>query len=443
MRFLGEMKPEEKDHIRLMVGNTYLNLNIRQHHAVFTEQYNTLIRITKPSYKEEVKLLLCCITYALKHLDLGFYLVRNKQHYLTFNKDNQKYNKLSHYKLLKLLDRLEYLGYVENYSGYNNRETEDKMSSCVVFTDKLVAMFPSEDINKYGKSVTNEYAVVREKVSVDGEDTDLLVEIKNVQGIGKHKQEVKELEDWLNTHKFKFVTHEKKIDLQRIFYERLDCGGRFYFGGLQCLESDKRRLYKIDECSVTERDYQSNHLLIIAEKKEIFLPQDFDPYDVDVNHLMKCDDPKRVRNIIKMCCMFLLNSGTPEATFKKFWKKNITLIDKFIGEGDWVSAKGNMFYGVSGLHHSKQIIRRVESYNSYAKSHFRVAGGVWGELQYLDSEILLRIMRKMKNIDAPFLPYHDSVLTPVKYGDVLENFMYEAWAEVLGSNFNCRITNKF
>lgn len=442
MKILENLTAEERDHLRLKVGNTYLNLEIRNYHHIFQSQCDILLKLFGKGYNEEIKLFLCCITYSLKRLDLGFYLVRNSKHYLTFNKEHPKQKKISHYKLMKMLDKLEQKGFIENYSGYNNRETGEHMSSCVVFTDKLIDLFPQEHVDKFGSSYVIDHAIVRETVKIEGGE-EIVVELKNVQGIGKHRKEIKEMSDWLNTHSFRFVTYPKKVDLQRIFFERIGWGGRIYFGGLQCLESGKRPLYIIDGKPVIELDYKSNHLLIIAEKKEILLPEDFDPYGVDLSHLIKCDDPKKIRSIIKICCMFLLNSGIPEATFKKFWKKNISIIDKFVKEGDWNSAKANLFYGVTGLSNSKAIIRAIESYNSYAKSHFRIAGGVWDELQYLDSEILLRIMRKMKAIDAPFLPYHDSVVTCFDYEKQLEGFMYDAWAEVLGSNFNCRVAKKF
>lgn len=444
MQHLKNMSSDTLDDIRIRIGNSYLNLNIRKFHSIFTNQYDILNSITNNKYSEYVKIFVSAATYSLKNMDTGFYLSRYAEFYNNFNKENKNYHKITWYKFNQFLNILESMNFIENYSGFKDIENNVQMSSCVVFTQKLINLFPENDIAKYAYKVDNKKSVIVRKEEKDlNSDSYITTEIKNVQGIGKLKQEVEEIEKWLNTHKFRFITHEKKIDLQRIFSERLDNGGRFYFGGLQCIKSNKRKLYEIDGLDCAELDYSSNHMFIIAEMKQIYLPPDFEPYNINTESLIECDNKDKIRSILKMCCMFLLNSGTPEATFSKFWKKNINIINNYIKNGNFKAAENNLFYGVSGLKNTKKIIQKLEYHNSYAKSHFRIPGGVWGEMQYLDSCIMLNIMKKMMKIDAPFLPYHDSILTPTIYSESLENFMYEAWAEVLGSNTFCKIKRKF
>ena len=336
-----------------------------------------------------------------------------------------------------MFDYLEEKGYLENYSGFNNKDMKESISSCILFTDKFINLFDKEHIAKFAKSVKTHSAIVRTRVDGD------VVEIKNVIGIGKKREEVDELNKWLNTHKFTFITHVKPVDLQRVFIEHLEFAGRFYFGALQCIDRDKRRFFEIDDTSVTERDYVSNHMFMIAEKEGADLPEGFRPYDVDVSDLLACDDPKQIRNILKMCCMFLLNSGTPKATFTKFWKSNRDLITVAIENEDWKTATNNMFYKVSGFKNRKKVIERLMEHNWYAKDYFGNKGGTWDILQYEDSEILLRTMKKMMKQDVPFLPYHDSLLAQHDKGDILEQAMRESWKEVLGNDRYCFIDKKF
>ncbi|CAM0109765.1 hypothetical protein VPH166E361_0116 [Vibrio phage 166E36-1] len=446
MRFLKQMSKDEIDLIKVKVSNSHLDLLYRNLHSKFIPTYNNLLNELGNSYKEELKTFLYNSVSTLKRMDTGMNVSRHNKTYSDFNKNNPKYNPISWRKIKKLFQSLEDLGYIHNYSGFNDRVSGERMSSCVLFTDKFITLFCNEDIQRYGKSTKSTPVVVREEVLVDndlGEGEVVLVELKYVRGIGEQNTLVTDVNDWLNTHKFKFITYEKPIDLQRIFIERLDKAGRFFFGNLQCISSNKRRLFEIDGESVTELDYVSNHMMIAAELVGKCLPEDFKPYELDVSDLIICEDSGKLRSILKMCCMFLLNSGTPESTFKKFWKSNMKLIDDAIAAGDWSKAESNLFYKVKGLSNTKRIIKRLEEHNNYAKNFFRVKGGSWGYLQFIDSEILLHTMLDMKENDKPFLPYHDSLLCRVKDEEVLRVAMKKSWKKVLGDDINCRIDKKF
>lgn len=437
MIYLKTLSIEKQDDIRILVGNSYLDLHFRKMHKVFNKVMNVLLKEVGIKYREELSALLYNSISALKRMDKGLYLSRNNITYTNFNKNNPEYKPISWRKIKSLLDILENLGYITNYSGYNDKIQGLSMSSCIVFSDKFISMFDHKDIDTFGRVIVHKKAVVREKL-----DDDLVVEIKNVQGIGKKQKEILEIQQWLDTHRFKFVTCEKKVDLQRIFLEDLTKSGRVYFGGLQCIERTRRRLYEINDVKVSEYDFDSNHMFICAELERVILPEDFKPYEIDVSALIQCEDIKKIRTILKFCCMFLLNSGTPEATFKKFWKSHIKLIDEAVKVGDYKSAEKNIFYGVSGLKNTKAVIKRLEEHNSFAKNYFRIKGGCWEYLQNIDSNIMLKIMQKMKDLDSPFLPYHDSIVV-YKDNDIVINLMKESWREVLGSNNNCRVSKKY
>lgn len=439
MIYLEDLTDDERDLIRIKVGSTYLNLKSRTFSKSLRNYYDGLLSEIGDKYKEELKPFLYHTFYALNNLDLGIYYSRKNISYSNFNKENPKFKPISWRKIKGLVDKLEYLGYVKSYSGYNDRLNNDKMSSCIVFTDKYINLFDKELLKNFTTNTTESSVVVMTEKDSKG---DRQVK-KNVQGTSKKKHDVDKINKFLHQQRFEFITCEKVVSLQQKFIESLDKSGRFYFGELQCIKSNKRCLYKINTSPVTERDFVSNHMFIIAEKTCTDLDPDFLPYDIDVSDLIQSDDPVKVRKILKAICMFLLNSGTPEASFKKFWKESRELIRINIENEQWKRVESNIFYKVSGLDNSKELVKRVEQHNNYAKDYFRIKGGCWGDLQYLDSCILLECMLSLVDKNIPFLPYHDSLLVMEKDGEVLVEEMRKAWKIVLGDDKHCKIKKEF
>lgn len=439
MKYLQNLTETERDLIRIKVGSSYLNLTLRKFHNNLKTYYEDLLAKVGFKYEEELKPVMYCSFTAIVKLDTGFYYSRNNLTYTSFNKNNPSFKTLSWRKFKDLIDKLEDLGYVESFSGYNDRLNKDSMSSCLVFTEKYLSLFDKDLLDKFTKETYENSVVVMTEKGSNGERS---VKSK-VKGIEERKQSVDKVNNFLSKQRFKFITCEKRIYLQQKFIESLTNSGRFYFGELQCIKKEKRILYEINDENVTERDYVSNHLFIIAELNQAVLPNDFLPYDLDVSDLIQAEDPLKVRKIIKAICMFLLNSGTPEASFKKFWKESREIIKINIENDQWGKAEKNIFYKVSGLANSKELVKRVEEHNNYAKNHFRVKGGCWGKLQFLDSSILLECMLSLVDKNIPFLPYHDSILVRQIDGESLTIEMENSWEKILGSKKFCKIKKEF
>lgn len=439
MIYLEDLTEDEKDLIRIKVGNSYLNLKFRNLHKVLVHYHTNLLKEVGNKFSEELKTLMYCSFTALNKLDIGLYYSRNNITYTNFNKENPSFKPISWRKIKDLVGKLEGLGYAVSYSGYNDRVNKESMSSCIVFTDKYINLFDKDLLKRFTTTkVGSSVVVMTEKDSKGGR----LVK-KNVQGISERKVDVDKINSFLKKQCFEFITCEKEITLQQKFIESLDKSGRFYFGELQCIKSAKRRLYKINKDTVTERDYVSNHMFIVAEITGTSLPEEFLPYDLDVSDLIRSNDKIKIRKIIKSVCMFLLNSGTPEASFKKFWKESRNLIKESMEKEQWSKVEGNLFYKVSGLENSKELVKRVEQHNIYAKDYFRIKGGCWGKLQFIDASILLECMLSLVDLNIPFLPYHDSVLVRKQDGETLEREMRNAWKKVLGNDKYCKIKKQF
>lgn len=439
MIYLEELTDDERDLIRIKVGSTYLNLKCRTFHKSLNPYFNRLLEEVGSKFKEELKPVVYCTFSAINNLDVGFYYSRNNTTYTNFNKDNPTFKKISWRKVKDLVTKLVELGYLESYTGYNDRLNNDKMSSCVVFTNKFINLFDKELLKNFTTSTDEPSVVVMTEKDSSGERQIK----KNVKGISSQRKKVDKINNHLSKQDFEFITCTKKVFLQQKFIESLDKSGRFYFGELQCIKSEKRKLFKINKSPVTEMDFVSNHMFIIAELTKEKLPDDFLPYDIDVSDLIQSEDPTKVRKILKVVCMFLLNSGTPEASFKKFWKASREMIKLHMEQEQWNKVENNIFYKVSGLNNSKALVKRVEEHNSYAKEYFRVAGGSWGELQYLDASILLECMLSLVDKNVPFLPYHDSLLVRACDGEILKEEMRSAWENILGSDNYCKITKEF
>lgn len=439
MIYLEDLTDDEKDLIRIKVGSSYLNLQLRSFHLALKKYYDNFLSEVGDRFEEELKPILYCSFTAISKYDTGFYYSRHNTTYSNFNKDNPEFKKISWRKIKGLIDKLENLGYIESYSGYNDRVNNDKMSSCIVFTEKFLNLFDQELLKTYNANTDEPSAVVMTEKGVNGERQIK----KNVSGIASKRVKVDKINNYLSKQDFEFITCSKKVSLQQKFIESLTKSGRFYFGELQCIKSDKRILFKINKSPVTEMDFVSNHLFIIAELTKTKLPENFLPYDIDVSDLIQSEDPTKIRKILKTVCMFLLNSGTPEASFKKFWKASREMIKVDMENEKWSKVESNIFYKVSGLNNSKTLVKRVEEHNSYAKDYFRIAGGSWGELQYLDSSILLECMLSLVDKNIPFLPYHDSLLVKRCDGETLMQQMRFAWKTVLGDDKNCRIKQEF
>ena len=141
------------------------------------------------------------------------------------------------------------------------------MSTCCIFKDKLINLFPPERITKFGKEFHDNSVEVR-----DGEGN--LVEDVDTDYI---QTKVDSINKWLKTHDFHFGAYTRQVYLQRVYNGSLDISGRFYFGELQTIRSEKRISFIIDKERVSELDFSSMHFCILATIEEYKLPEDFKP----------------------------------------------------------------------------------------------------------------------------------------------------------------------
>ena len=121
MIYLEDLTDDEKDEIRIEVSNSYLNLKLRNLHKGLLPYHTSLLKEIGNKYNEELKAFMYCSFTALNKIDSGLYYSRNNITYTNFNKENPSFKPISWRKIKGLVDKLEGLGYIESYSGYNDR----------------------------------------------------------------------------------------------------------------------------------------------------------------------------------------------------------------------------------------------------------------------------------------------------------------------------------
>ncbi len=437
MKNLKEVSQSERDYVRLSVGSSKTYLGAIRLHKLYLPVFNELDHAVGGVYSRELKVLLNSVMRSLKDGDSGTALTRNQKHYESINKELKltRGKCVSYKRMCSLLDSLEGLGLVNTYVGYKDVRSDESMTSCILFTKKLVGLFESVSLKHIAKDMRR-FVEVRD---------DYKNVMKGVRGIRPLEKPVKELTEWINSHDITFGVVSKKIRLQRVFRYTLSMSGRLYFGALQTLKSFKRKLIRINDEPCTECDYSSQHLRLCASLEGIVLPKDFKPYEVDVSDLIvaKVGYEGNIRVLIKFGIMMLLNSGNASASLRSAWLKASDAITEAIQKGDWEKAKNNPFYGVSGIKNASKVIKRIRAYNSYAEKYFTTKGGSWGELQNIDSEIIMNVLLRLKAQKVCALPYHDSAVVQSKHQQLLITAMEDAWEDVVGLKENAVIDVKW
>tara|TARA_R110002124_G_scaffold68671_1_gene185464 strand:+ start:14571 stop:15674 length:1104 start_codon:yes stop_codon:yes gene_type:complete len=191
------------------------------------------------------------------------------------------------------------------------------------------------------------------------------------------------------------------ISLYRKFVGSWSSGGRLYGGYWQNLKKRYRRLLTIDGVPTVELDYGRLHPTLLYAQAGLSL--DFDPY------LPKGFDPD-LRDLGKTTFGRLLNSKTAvnAATMSRpaAAPEGLTLAD------------------------FRRFAQALMDMHEPIRSAFGTSASVG--LQYLDSEILLKVLDHMNGLGAVALPVHDSLIVTRPWAEHLRQAMKTAYRDVTG-----------
>jgi hypothetical protein len=213
----------------------------------------------------------------------------------------------------------------------------------------------------------------------------------------------------------------------------LEQGGRVYgcedpliYSNL--LPRDNRERILIDNDKTVELDFKYLHIALLCEKDVITLPDDFDPYQIE----LKGFSEKGARWIGKKASLIMINAGVGLVGMGALGKEvnDDNRTPQLRQNGDIPSGKISR----------KEAFDAILSRNPYLRKYADTPVGM--ELQNLDSKIMDNIISEMQMIGEVLIPVHDSIVVRQGMRETAEDIMRKSYKIVMGSDNNCRIEVK-
>jgi hypothetical protein len=345
-----------------------------------------------------------------------------------------RYNKLfiKYDNMIKTVDGLLKLGYIEQAKGFGDRKTKIAFDSRMKATDRLIAIMRDEGgvtFNMIGQYGPDELVVLR---NADGDPVDYTdtKDIKRMKAvltkyndllsktyidihftaedirdlIEKRQQKVDKATGKPKDYRLSINLSNKRV--RRIFNKStFSQGGRFYGGWWQNIPSKLRRHIIINTDSTIEIDYSGLHIYMLYALKGInFADLKKEPYIYP-----KGQDPKNYRPILKLLLLAAVNSSSEDECIKAVrYEINMNRSD-FPEE----------------LPDLKQAYSMFKGYHADIADLFCSKSGL--KLQHWDSDIAEDIIRVMTEHDIPVLAVHDSFICPKPEEHFLEEVMFKVY----------------
>lgn len=404
-------------------------------------------------YRKELWCLITNTARAIKYRAIGLSIPRDFKPY----KDNPQ--KISHKRMVSLLDALESFGFIDLYiGGIVDWHTMGGVGSITVLKDKFLSCFQGVDVS----DEVDHFAMVEIKDRSTGE-------IKSNRGV----RSVGKINTYMEDYNEKLILTEisKGEDLlavqqyKRSFSDRIGLGGRHYntSGGVQVMNQEDRGKLRINGEQVVELDFKAMHPSILYEQEYNKDPESviswisevwqgvYNPYGVAMPFLVvdqekvewfrkEYDKPSYdpVRNIAKHALMVCLNA----TTYRKAYTQ---VTEEFRNDQlHWgtIPPSTAKFYGIVADNNfpGHTVCQAVAAHNKPIAEHFYKDKGV--QLQYADSEIVAEVLNRLLMEDEVLLPEHDSVIVRQSIKDKVHRYMREAYKEIMGSDNFCYIEEK-
>ena len=213
----------------------------------------------------------------------------------------------------------------------------------------------------------------------------------------------------------------------------LEQGGRVYgcedpliYSNL--LPRDNRERILIDNDKTVELDFKYLHIALLCEKDGITLPDDFDPYQIEINGFSE----KGARWIGKKASLIMINAGVGLV--------GMGALGKEVNDDNRTPQLRLNEDIPSGKISRKEVFNAILHRNPYLRKYADNPVGM--ELQNLDSKIMDNIISEMQEIGEVLIPVHDSIVVRQNMKGVAEEIMRSSYKLVMGSDNNCRIEVK-
>jgi|LauGreDrversion4_2_1035121.scaffolds.fasta_scaffold14784_6 hypothetical protein len=439
----------------------YKTLNLHLKHIVlpaesrFKEQISTVISEITSRLKLQNKLqqrMQKAHKFAARSIIEGLYQVfggRYPQGRLAvprsdgaYGKNNHQLEEFSHTAVMRVLDAVQSLGWIEISIGFKNRDGENIVSTLTA-AGELLNVFQNLKFVWRKMSPQRQDVIVlksfdpKTKTKIQCKFTDnkdirgwrknlltynkfisshaicLSIENHNLEKLVKRMANEKYQLNWPfgDNKKKPRILNYLHVQLRRIFSRgSFELGGRFYGGWWQFIPSEYRPFITINGLPTVELDYSEIHPRIMYQEANLS-PPDGDLYDIGIRFdgisYNKDREPyKSKRKVIKTFINAMINDD----------RGNYKL------SSDQIETIGmNTAQLEAAVLKKHPIIKNIKG-----KGH-----GL--RYQFIDSQIAEKVMMKLLSKDILCLPVHDSFICQEHHLSDLENAMNEAYVEVLGS----------
>lgn len=444
------MSKRERIEIQTHITHYNIQYNESKKYRFILDHLETEIGL---GYRKELWCFITNTARAIKYRAVGLSVPRDFKPY----KENVQ--KISHKRMVALLDILEGMGHIDLYiGGIVDWHTMSGVGSIAVLSSRFLSLFDGVDVSD---EVDHFHTV-----EIKDRETGALKSNKGVRGVGKINIYMDEYnEKLINTEISKGQDLLAVQQYKRSFSDRIGFGGRHYntSGGVQVMNQDERSKLKINGEAVSELDFKAMHPSILYEQEYATDPEsvgswiadvwggEYNPYGAQMPFLQvnkekvqwyrkEYNNPtyNPIRNLSKHALMVCLNAKTYKRAF-------IQVTEEFRAEQrEWEQGQieGSRFYGIEAEDNfpGNTVCQAVRSHNKPIENHFYKDKGV--QLQYVDSEIVAEVLNRLLMEDEVLLPEHDSVIVRSSIKDKVYRYMREAYKDVMGSDEFCYIEEK-
>jgi len=340
---------------------------------------------------------------------------RSKDKYL---KGNQRLRKLhlGYGPMIRVVDGLETLGYLENHKGFQDRSRGIGRQARMRVTSKLVDLIQNYAVVPSMISRGDDEVIVLRGANreiLPYEDTDEICKMREQllsfnAFLGKFHLELslplEEVRPILLERKANPLDYSRTRLYRRFKYD-FTSGGRFYNGWWQEIPKDLRPYISIDGDPTSELDYSGQHLLLLYGLKGdeyYWLKGEVDPYEAE-------GMGETGRDLMKQVVLICVNAETRLKAIRAIRKEINFNYPEFTSTNKFINPL---------------IDETLERHPLLADCFFST---MWKELQYQDSRVAEYVLKDMKARGQPVLPVHDSFVVQDQYIEHLYASMEEAY----------------
>lgn len=376
-------------------------------------------------YDKEVWLMVTILCKSIRYNNKGSRVPMNNNLYATANKVHGQ--SLSIKRLKHVIESLEYRGLLEFYKGYYN-SAEDSMSSCILFSDKLLCNLNIPQIKRLAaKRDPLSFVEVKTK----GENGEVVyLSLQDFRGYSTYVKKMEKYNELLSKSSIQMYDGQNYVDCnviyKREFFDNFQGAGRFYsLGKFQTNKSEYRKHLIVNNTPVTEVDYCNLHPRLLYTLEGIELPDGWDAYEIEGLSWVS-DKPKDVRNFLKKSYLSVL-----------FSKDKQTAIMSVLN-----SANKRKHIHISNKVSATKVVDSIIDKNGAISKYF-FEENLWSKLQNMDSRLADSVIFDFINQGKVCLGWHDSFVVERDYQQELIQSMKEAWFSLFGTYMNFKIDVEF